>query len=131
MSFLLTNLQFFFAAFNFGAILFVQWVHYPLFRNVGEDSFVRYHQLHVSRTTLLLGTSLFCEMLLNLWLAQPIPLILLSIGWIATFLVSVPQHGQLEKGFLEQAHRTLLFSNLVRSIAWGALTVYLIFRSTL
>lgn len=114
-------------AFNFGAICFVQVVHYPLFDKVGDSSFQRYHQLHVLRTTFLLGTTLSLEMLLNIgtfflhpfsW-HRSLPLIFLVIGWAVTFFMSVPQHNKLERGFSEKAHRTLLISNWIRVLCWG------------
>ncbi|NBX92241.1 MAG: hypothetical protein EBQ85_03300 [Proteobacteria bacterium] len=129
------KLQFALCALNFGAILFVQAVHYPLFRNVGAESFSHYHKLHVSRTSLLLGTTLFLEMVLNVYLMFLSPVnprhfisfSLLLIGWLVTFFVSVPQHQQLEAGFQETAHKRLLFSNLLRVLAWGGCFTFLLF----
>lgn len=123
----LDNLRYLLCSFNLGAICFVQWVHYPLFSEVGSPNFQRYHKRHVTRTSLLLGTTLSIEMLVNLgmlflnpfsWRGN-LPLFFLIIGWGVTFLVSVPQHRQLEAGFSEKAHKTLLLSNLIRVLCWG------------
>jgi len=114
-------------AFNWGAICFVSGVHYPLFADVSVTHFVNYHRKHVSRTTLLLGTSLSLEMFLTGFrflsgphnLIHSMPLVFLILGWLITFLISVPQHRQLEHGFSEKAHRILLFSNWARVATWG------------
>lgn len=136
---LLNQFRFALCAFNFGAICFVQWVHYPLFAQVGENSFLLYHRSHVSRTSLLLGTSLFTEMILNLilfYLAPTnslnyFPLLFLSAGWITTFTISVPQHRKLEKGFEDKNHKTLLFSNLIRVVCWGGALFFLFLKGPL
>jgi len=114
-------------AFNWGAICFVQIVHYPLFSEVGRDNFVPYHQLHVARTSLFLGATLTIEMILNLGLVllkpfswnEALPIAFSCIGWIVTFFMSVPQHRKLENGFSEKAHRNLLISNWIRVVCWG------------
>lgn len=131
------KLRFFIAAFNFGAICFVQWVHYPLFNKVSQSAFQEYHRKHVTQTTWLLGTTLFLEMLLNflIFSADPrnldnwICLSLLAYGWFITFFFSVPQHRILEQGFNIQAHRKLLISNWLRVASWGALCVFLFAKS--
>lgn len=131
------NLRFFFAAFNLGAICFVQWVHYPLFQQVSASAFPEYHRRHVIQTTWLLGTTLFLEMLLNFWIFSADPksldngicLGLLAAGWFITFFYSVPQHRKLEQGFELQAHRKLLISNWLRVASWGALCVFLFGKS--
>lgn len=116
------------AAFNWGAICFVSVVHYPLFAQVSNEAFIEYHKKHVNQTTLLLGTTLSLEMVLNIYLfllrpsdfSTAIPLLFLVIGWLITFLVSVPQHRKLEKGFSEKAHHILMLSNWGRVVSWGA-----------
>jgi hypothetical protein len=121
------------AAFNWGAICFVSVVHYPLFADVHRDFFVSYHKKHVTRTTLLLGTTLSLEMMLQLFLfgvgpkdfSHTLPLFALATGWIITFLVSVPQHRKLEKGFSERAHHILVLSNWGRVFCWGVATILL------
>jgi hypothetical protein len=120
-------------AFNWGAICFVSVVHYPLFADVHRDFFVSYHRKHVTRTTLLLGTTLSLEMVLQLFLFSVGPkdlshyliLSFLGAGWIITFLVSVPQHRKLEQGFSQQAHQILLLSNWGRVVCWGVATILL------
>jgi len=118
------SLQLALCAFNWGAICFVQAVHYPLFADVPETVFTAYHRKHVQKTTLLLGFSLTFEMLLNIFLMDLVPLLFLGIGWGITFFVSVPQHRKLEKSFSEKAFRTLLNSNWGRVLCWGCACIY-------
>ncbi|NBX76273.1 MAG: hypothetical protein EBQ92_06945 [Proteobacteria bacterium] len=121
------------AAFNWGAICFVSVVHYPLFADVHSDVFVEYHRKHVTRTTLLLGSTLSLEMVLQIFLFlmgpkdlfSTLPLLFLGAGWLITFLVSVPQHRKLEQGFSKQAHQILMLSNWGRVVCWGITTILL------
>lgn len=121
------------AAFNWGAICFVQWIHYPLFRDVERSHFSAYHRKHVRNTTWLLGTSLSVEMVLNVFFLALYPhefgswicITCLSAGWLITFFMSVPQHRHLENGFEPRAHRLLLISNAIRVVSWGTLCSYL------
>jgi len=122
----LQSLQLAICAFNWGAICFVQAVHYPLFADIPEGVFTHYHRKHVHRTTFLLGLSLSLEMLLNVFLLDQVPLLLLGAGWMITFFVSVPQHRKLERGFSRAAHRILLLSNWGRVLCWGGLCFYLL-----
>lgn len=128
---LFQKLRLLFASFNWGAICFVSVVHYPLFADVSVEHFTRYHKKHVSRTSLLLGTTLSLEMLLNVFgffvfqgsSVTQLPLLFLMAGWLITFLVSVPQHRKLETGFCSRAHQILMLSNWARVICWGGAVI--------
>ena len=131
----LQSLQLALCAFNFGAICFVQVVHYPLFADIPEAVFNEYHRKHVHKTTLLLGITLTLELFLNIFiflqgtqtLRAALPICFLILGWATTFLISVPQHQKLGTGFNQKAYRILLRSNAVRVLSWGGLTGCLLF----
>lgn len=117
-----------------GVIWFVQVVHYPLFAGVGKAEFAQYEASHSGLTTLIVAPLMLVELITAFFLLvqkpeevpAPWPLIgLLLVGliWLTTFFVSVPQHGILSSGFDEQAHRTLVLSNWIRTIAWSARSV--------
>lgn len=110
-----------------GLIWFVQIVHYPLFAQVGEDGFARYEQLHAARTTWVVAPVMLIEVASAvglLWVAAVSRwavwsgLGLLAIVWISTFLLQVPRHAELASGFLPGAHRRLVATNWIRTIAW-------------
>ena len=44
-----------------GLIWTIQIVHYPLFEQVGEDRFVRYHERHMRRITWVAGPLMLIE----------------------------------------------------------------------
>ncbi len=113
-----------------GIIWFVQIVHYPLFGKVGGDKFREYEKLHTQQTGRIVGPLMILELfsgVILLWLRPvnvPVTalwagLILLLIIWASTFFIQVPLHRQLIKGFDKQAHRRLLQTNWVRTIAWS------------
>lgn len=112
-----------------GLIWFVQLVHYPLFAEVGRDSFARYESLHTRWTTFAVGP-MFLEALTLpvLFLYAPAAEFAL-LAWIAVALVAVniastaffqvPQHSKLVQGFDADAHRFLVRSNWIRTAAWS------------
>ena len=111
-----------------GLIWFVQVVHYPLMRDVGPESYSRYQEQHQRRTTLVVGPAMLIEAFTSVLMVffPPIPnaaLLLLGVGlllliWVSTALLQVPCHGQLVSGFNEKAHRQLVLTNWIRTIAW-------------
>ena len=112
-----------------GVIWFVQVVHYPLFGMVGADGFVRYSGAHSRRTGYVVGPPMLAEaataILLLLFRPTGVPALLLWIGaallavvWASTALLQVPRHTRLGLGFDEAAHRELVATNWVRTVAW-------------
>ena len=112
-----------------GLIWFVQIVHYPLFAHVGVNLFPEYESSHNRLTTWIVGPPMLVEgvtalvLLLSkpesippgqVWLGMP----LLLLIWTSTALLQVPQHEILTRGFTAEAHRLLVTSNWVRTVAW-------------
>jgi hypothetical protein len=127
----------------FGVILIVQWVHYPLFRHVGAADYATYQAEHMRRITWivapLMGTELVTAGLLAWGPPSPVPawaawtgLGLVGVIWGTTALVQVPLHAALTDGFDPAAHRRLVRSNWVRTVAWGlraALVLWMLVRA--
>lgn len=111
-----------------GVIWFVQVVHYPLMGVVPADSFIRYEDAHQRRTTLIVGPLMLVEALSALALAWLMPaegrglalvgVALLGGVWASTFLVQVPLHARLGRGFEAIVHRRLVRSNWIRTGLW-------------
>lgn len=118
-----------------GLIWFVQVVHYPLMGRVGRDQWTRYEDEHQRRTTIVVAPAMLLELastiallavareseigpsaLILLWIAAGF----LAIVWASTFLVQVPLHGVLSRGFDPRAHRLLVRTNWIRTISWSA-----------
>lgn len=121
-----------------GLIWFVQIVHYPLFGQVGKSDFAFYEASHSSLTTLVVMPLMLIELLTAFLLVAQKPvdasafwlvagLLLIGVIWLTTFFVSVPQHNILSRGFDEQAHRTLVLTNWIRTLAWSARSLILLF----
>lgn len=112
----------------FGLIWFVQFVHYPLLRHVGEADFPSYAARHIRQTTWVVGPLMLCEVATALHLLAagvgtlgPWPWVgigLLSLIWISTAVLQVPCHGKLEKSKDLAAIDRLVATNWVRTWAW-------------
>jgi len=120
-------------AYMTGLIWFVQVVHYPLFAAVGESGYAAYQKRHMALTTVVVAPGMLVEAASALWiLALALPAggapaalaaagaALLAIVWGSTFFVQVPCHTRLGDGFDARAHRRLVRSNWIRTIAWSA-----------
>jgi uncharacterized protein (DUF2237 family) len=123
-----------------GLIWTIQIVHYPLFAHVGIAEFSRYHALHSSLITLLVGPLMLAEVGLTLgWITEPgdVPrwlpwacAALVAVAWLSTALLSVPIHGAL--GAASPEERPALIARLVltnwpRTLAWTARAALLLF----
>lgn len=112
-----------------GVIWIVQAVHYPLMAEVGAERFPRYERGHSRRITWVVAPPMLAEAAAAAVLvAQPpprIPSIALWVGmglvgaiWVSTAFLQVPQHNALTSGFDSRAHRRLVATNWVRTVAW-------------
>ena len=112
-----------------GVIWFVQIVHYPLFGMVGPKGFVAYSEAHSRRTGYVVGPPMLIEaataVALLLYRPPEVPValvwvgaILLAVVWTSTALLQVPRHRQFVSGFDDRAHRALVATNWVRTLAW-------------
>jgi hypothetical protein len=113
-----------------GLIWFVQVVHYPLMAQVGQQRFTRYAASHSVRTTCVVAPPMLVEAALaGLLAVRPPPGVsataawvafgLVGVIWLSTALLQVPMHRRLASGFDTQAHRRLVSSNWIRTIAWS------------
>lgn len=117
-----------------GVIWIVQVVHYPLFAAVGAEAFRDYESQHQQRITLVVAPLMLIELAtavaLVLWTAPAeIPawmplagLILVGVVWLSTAFVQVPAHRLLESAFDGDAHRRLVATNWIRTVAWSLRT---------
>lgn len=115
-----------------GLIWFVQIVHYPMFRHVGEGSFPGYARLHQRLTTWVVGPFMLVEAFTAVGLIYRSPasippswlwtgMALVFVIWLSTATLQVPRHGALaESGFSTTQHSALVRTNWVRTIAWTA-----------
>jgi hypothetical protein len=126
-----------------GVILVVQWVHYPLFRHVGAADYATYQAGHMRRITAIVGPLMGVELGTAVALAWAPPagvsawqawsgLGLVALIWGTTGLVQVPLHAALTEGFDPAAHRRLVRTNWIRTVAWAlraALVLWMVGRA--
>lgn len=118
--------------FMVGMIWTIHLVHYPLFAQVGSESYIAFQKEHVDRIGALLFVPWLTEgltLLALLWfvvvarrrdIAVPV---LIGAGAMGVVLVisgfwSAPAHGDLADGFDPVVHDRLMAANLVRLLAW-------------
>lgn len=117
--------------FMVGLIWMVQVVHYPLFDRVERADFPRFEADHQRLTTWVVAPPMLVELLTALYLLwqrpEEVPAWsawlgggLVALLWLATIFGQVPQHNILARGFDEAAYRWLVESNWVRTVAWSA-----------
>lgn len=113
-----------------GLIWFVQVVHYPQFACVGADRFTQYQSEHVRLTKWVVALPMLVEAVTsvvlvwkppsqNLELACWAGLSMVIVIWVSTTLLQVPRHNALATGFDSKAHRGLVLSNWIRTVAWS------------
>lgn len=108
-----------------GLIWTIQVVHYPLFAEVGGESYVQYQAGHQWRITTIVLVPMVLELgtagLLMLMMRKPLAIVaflLVLVVWASTFFLQVPAHSILDRGFDAVAHNQLVSTNWVRTIAW-------------
>lgn len=120
-----------------GSIWFVQIVHYPLMDAVGPVNYTDYHRRHQNLTSYVVGPVMLFELAtaiallylcwqttVSIWAFAN--LVMLGIIWASTFLVQVPCHERLAKGFSREAHRRLVNTNWIRTVAWTSRSALLL-----
>ena len=126
-----------------GLIWFVQVVHYPQFARVGADRFTQYQSEHVRLTTWVVALPMLVEAVTSVVLVWKPPsqdlelvcwggLSMVIVIWVSTTLLQVPRHSALATGFDSKAHRGLVLSNWIRTVAWsmrGVLVLFLVNQS--
>lgn len=109
-----------------GVIWFVQLVHYPLFTAVGRTQWPTYHAGHTRRTGYVVVPLMTAELGSAAVLAADgttlalTGLALAAATWLLTFVLAVPDHSRLERGFDARAARRLVTAGWVRTAAWTA-----------
>ena len=111
-----------------GLVWFVQLVHYPLFASVGgPDAFRAYEVEHTRRTTRIAAPLMVVEagtaaliLVLEPEAATLVGALLVVALWASTFLVQVPCHRALSRGWDEAIHRRLVRTNWLRTGLWTA-----------
>lgn len=88
-----------------GLAWFVQVVHYPLFPLVGDGRFSAFHELHSSKTTLVVVLPMLVELATSLVLVADPPggvtwlailgAVLAVSTWVMTGALLAPLHGQI------------------------------------
>jgi hypothetical protein len=120
----------------FGLIWYVQIIHYPLYRLIGEGEFRAYHFRNTRVTAIVVLPLMLAELCTGAWLWYTAPpgqrLLwtalsgLLLLNWASTLFIQVPIHHFLERGKDATLINRLILSNWIRVGSWTLRTVALI-----
>jgi hypothetical protein len=114
-----------------GVIWTVQLVHYPLLAAIDRAGFAAAHAAHSTRMAAVVALPWALEGGTTLWLlVDPPPgvgraLVVLGaalavVPVAVTVVASLPAHARLAAGFDADAHRRLVATNWLRTLAWTA-----------
>ena len=117
-------------AFMTGLIWYVQVVHYPLMAGWPHEQFAAWESQHRARTTPVVLPVMLVEAATAAMLLGQVPRgtarrllvvgILLLLGiWASTFLLQIPCHDLLSRGWDENAHARLVTTNWLRTALWS------------
>lgn len=109
-----------------GLIWTIQVVHYPLFREVGPERFIAYHQRHMALVSRVVGPLMLAEIGTAAWLLSLGERSILFLGslaalaliWVSTWLFQVPLHRKLASGYDASSIQKLVRTNVWRTAGW-------------
>ena len=118
--------------FMVGLIWTIHFVHYPLFAEVGEATYVAFQAAHVDRIGKLLllpwaTEGITAAMILlvaftnrdrRLLPPTVIGAVAMGVVLVVSGFWSAPAHGELADGFDSAVHDRLMTADLVRTLAW-------------
>ena len=109
-----------------GVIWVIQLVHYPMMNMMDISQGEAFANRHQSSISYVVGPAMLVEAATALILVNSqshlwtwINVVLLGVIWLSTAALQVPCHTKLLKGFDEAAHRKLVQTNWIRTIAWS------------
>lgn len=115
-----------------GLIWTIQLVHYPSFHFINIVVYEEFQKFHMQRISIVVMPLMILEFitgLLLLVLSQEqfflVNFVLIVMIWLSTFLLSVPEHSKLEKGYNHKAVDRLVSTNWVRTLLWSVRLVLL------
>jgi hypothetical protein len=120
-----------------GLCWFVQAVAYPQFGRVAVADFAVYHKAHTTfiapvvlpMMVLELGTAVALVVRSPGDWALRAALLLVIVVWVNTFAMAVPAHGRLSRGHDAVVIRRLVRVNWIRTLAWTARGLLLLWKA--
>jgi len=123
-----------------GVIWTIQLVHYPSFHFINPSVYEKFQKFHMARISYLVMPLMIVELLTGFLLLFLTPsatlspnsyeilmlnFILILLIWLSTFLLSVPCHAKLEKGYNLGAANKLVSTNWIRTALWSVRLIVL------
>lgn len=124
-----------------GLIWVIQWVHYPSFIFIERTQFHDAHMQHMRRITHIVmplmllevfcvGGMIWMDRQLGLSIAHIMAACLLFVVWGSTWIWQVPLHQKLAHGYDETCIGRLVASNWIRTVAWSARFLLLLYATS-
>ena len=120
-----------------GLCWLVQAVVYPQFGRVAVAEFVAYHKAHTTWISPVVLPMMVIELATAVALVVRSPqdrvfqlaLLLVAVVWVNTFAMAVPKHNTLRHGHDATVIRRLVRVNWVRTLAWTARGLLLLWKA--
>lgn len=120
-----------------GLIWMVQLVHYPLFSEVGAESFPSYESKHCASISPLVGPVMLVELISAVAFVFVHPrqvstvstlvcLLLLGCVWLSTWYFQIPQHEMLSHVYDAKSIKMLVDYNWIRTVLWTVRSIVLL-----
>lgn len=109
-----------------GLIWTIQLVHYPSFQYIDQNRFIDFEKFHTKTISYIVVPLMLLELFsgsIHVFYSengayQLFNYLMLILIWISTFLLSVPIHQKLNKGFSADLIEKLIITNWPRTILW-------------
>lgn len=116
-----------------GLIWTIQLVHYPSFEYIAKEKFSKHMSLHMKRISFIVVPLMLIEFLaatylitINIDIYSSINLLCVALIWFSTYVLSIPCHNRLLKGYDQKTINTLVTSNWPRTILWSIKSIIVI-----
>ncbi|MFT6810036.1 MAG: hypothetical protein ACJA01_003279 [Saprospiraceae bacterium] len=128
----LENINLFVTGVLVGLIWIIQLLHYPVFIFISPDQFLAFHDYHTYYMGFIAAPLMVIELALSFYLGLQnrkyiLPLLIVILIWISTFLIQVPLHEQLAKEMQVTTINKLIDTNWIRTILWSSKATLLLY----
>lgn len=121
-----------------GLIWVIQFVHYPAFRFVAKEDFIKFSSFHQMRIFFITAPMMLLELFTSIALCLSsvsddllkvfyLNLLFVLIIWFSTFFLQVPCHFHLKRGKNFTQIKKLVLSNWIRTFFWSIRAVLLLY----
>lgn len=107
-------------------IWIIQVLHYPSFRFIAKEQFIQFEEFHTRRISYIVIPLMLLEIIFLFLNFRLLLFFIVGLIWLSTFLLQVPCHRKLSKGFDLNVIEKLIMTNWTRTSLWSLKLVILL-----